>query len=35
MKKIGEWLRNLGKLIDDVMNRNRPEPVPVRVPVRR
>ena len=35
LKKIGEWLKNVGKFIEGVLKGNPPEPVPVQVPVRR
>jgi hypothetical protein len=35
LKKIDEWLRNIGKLIEGALKGKSPEPVPVRVPVRR
>jgi hypothetical protein len=35
MKEIENLMRNLGKWIKDLLKGNQPEPVPVRVPVRR
>jgi hypothetical protein len=35
MKKIEDLLRNIGKWIEGVLKGTQPEPVPVRVPVRR
>jgi hypothetical protein len=35
VKQFGEWLKNIGKLIEGALKGNSPEPVPVKVPVRR
>ena len=35
LKKMGEWLKNIGKMIEAALKGNPPEPVPVKVPVRR
>jgi hypothetical protein len=35
MRKIAEWIKNIGKLIEGALKGNSPEPIPVRVPVRR
>jgi hypothetical protein len=35
LKKIGEWLKNIGKFIEGALTGKQPEPVPVPVPVRR
>ncbi len=35
MKKIENLIRDIGKWIEGLLKSNQPEPVPVRVPVRR
>ncbi len=35
MSKIVEWIKDIGKLIEGTLKGKSPEPVPVRVPVRR
>ncbi len=35
MRKIAEWIKAIGKLIEGALKGKSPEPVPVRVPVRR
>jgi len=35
MKKIEDLIRNIGKWIEGLLKGNQPEPVPVRVTVRR
>lgn len=35
MGKLSEWIKNIGKWIEGLLKGTQPEPVPVRVPVRR